>query len=49
MILADQQNFAIKLTDIYSKWSTESGLVDQVIAIESKGSLFKPHQALCQA
>ena len=38
-----------KVTDIYIKWPTESGLVSQGIAIESKGSLFIPHQTLCQA
>ena len=53
MILVDQQNFTINLTTkllkIYSKWPLESGLVSQGIAIESKGFLFKPNQALCQA
>ena len=33
---------------VYRKWPTKTGLVGQGIAIES-GSLFKPHQGLCQA
>ena len=32
-----------RITDIYSKWPTESSLVGQGIAIYPKGSLFKPH------
>ena len=38
-----------RVTDIYSRWPTESGLVGQGFAIESKDSVLKPHQALCQA
>ena len=42
--LVNQRNFTINLitvSDIYSKWPAESGLVGQGFAIESKGSLFK--------
>ena len=44
MILVNQQNFTANssVTDKYSKWSMESGLVVQGIPIESEDSLFKP-------
>ena len=50
--LVDKQSFNINLiTELLtcSKWPAESGLVGQGIAIESKGSLFKTHQAFYQA
>ena len=52
MILVDQKNYHLcyhRVTDIHSKWPTESDLVSQGVAIESEGYLFKCHLVLCQA
>ena len=41
--------FYPRVTNIYRKWSRDSGLVGQGITVKSDGSWFKPHLMLCQS